>query len=46
MGIRNIGGPFENLVDWRQLAAVVKREAQQHNSGALPPVHELFKQHS
>jgi hypothetical protein len=35
--------PFEKFVDWRQSAALMQREAYQHNSGALPPVHELFK---
>jgi len=36
----NTRGSFEKFVDGRQCAAIMQRE---HNSGALPPVHELFK---
>jgi hypothetical protein len=27
VGARNIGGPFEKFVDWRQCAAFMQREA-------------------
>jgi hypothetical protein len=33
-------GPFEKFVDWWHRAAVMQRR---YNSGALPPVHEIFK---
>jgi hypothetical protein len=36
-------GCAEKFVDWRQCAAVMQREAYKHNSGAMLPVHELFK---
>jgi len=39
-------GPFEKFVDWWQCAAVMLLCLPLHNSGALPPVHELFKRPS
>jgi hypothetical protein len=38
-----IRGLFEKLVDWRQCAAVMLLSLPLRKSGALPPVHELFK---
>jgi hypothetical protein len=39
-------GPFEKFVDWRQCATVMLLCIERDNSGALPPVHELFKRPS
>jgi hypothetical protein len=39
-------GPLEKFVDWRQCAALMQREAYEHNRGALPPVHDIFKRPS
>jgi hypothetical protein len=36
-------GPYEKFVDWRQCATFMLLCLPLHNSGALPPVHELFK---
>jgi len=52
--ISNIQGTFEKFVDWQKCAALIQKEAVTyaerdshrlplHNSGALPPVHEIFK---
>jgi hypothetical protein len=41
-----IRGSFEKIVNWRQCAAVRLLCLPLHNSGALPPVQELFKRHS
>jgi hypothetical protein len=35
--------PFEKFVDWRQCAAVMLLCLPLHKSGALPSLHELFK---
>jgi hypothetical protein len=40
--IYDLRGPFEKFVNWRQCAAVMLLYLSGHNSGALPPVHELF----
>jgi hypothetical protein len=37
-----IWGPFEKFVVWRHCAGMLLFLAQ-HNSGLLPPLHELFK---
>jgi hypothetical protein len=39
----NTRGPFEKFVDWRQCAMLLLLCLHLHNSGALPPVHEIFK---
>jgi hypothetical protein len=38
--------PLEKFMDWQQCAAVMLLCLRLHNSGALPPVHELFKRPS
>jgi hypothetical protein len=40
---KQLRGPFEKFVDWRQCAAVILLPITQKTRGALPPVHELFK---
>jgi len=39
----NLRGLFEKFVDWWQCAAVMLLCLPLHNSGALPPVDEIFK---
>jgi hypothetical protein len=38
--------PFEKFVDWWQCAAVMLLCLPLHNSGTVPPVHEIFKRPS
>jgi hypothetical protein len=44
--VEQLWGPFEKFVDWWQCAVVMLLRLPVHNSGAMPPVHELFKRPS
>jgi hypothetical protein len=40
---KQLRGPFAKFVDWLQCTDVMLLSHPLHNSGAMPPVHELLK---